>query len=55
MDGITDLKAERAKFLPKGVSMEGDGQPVNGGIGDGRNDGGPAYCIDIDNDADDTA
>ena len=30
------------------------GMPINGGIGDGRNDGGPAYFIEsiVDKDAD---
>ncbi len=45
MEG-TDLKEQRKKNLPKGNFGEIDGQTVNGGIGDGRNDGGPAYCVD---------
>ncbi len=43
---MRDLKAEREKNLPENISKEGDNQTVNGGIGDGVNDGGPAYCVD---------
>ncbi len=41
------------KNLPKKISTETDSQTVNGGIGDGVNDGGPAYCIDTVEDSED--
>jgi hypothetical protein len=45
MDKERDLKKEREKNLPKGDFGTLDKQTVNGGIGDGINDGGPAYSI----------
>lgn len=49
-----DLRAERAKYLPKNINTSSDSLTINGGIGDGRNDGGPAYFIEaiVDKDAD---
>lgn len=45
-DQVIDLKAARAKNLPEGIDRSTDSMTINGGIGDGVNDGGPAYCID---------
>lgn len=48
MESVTDLKAKRKKFLPKGGFGTPDSQTINGGIGDGKNDGGPAYCVGVE-------
>ena len=51
---VRNLQAERAKFIPKGIDREADSTSINGGIGDGRNDGGPGYFVEavVDKDAD---
>ena len=47
-DEPRDLKAQRAQFLPKGISTDSGPTKVDGGIGDGVNDGGPAFHICTD-------
>ena len=49
-----NLTAERAKNLPKNINREADSLTVNGGIGDGRNDGRSAYHIQVDDEKEST-
>jgi hypothetical protein len=49
-DEPVDLRAQRVKFLPKNISRDEGNTKINGGIGDGVNDGGSAYQIDVEED-----